>query len=958
MKSISKLKDEARKHEQREEWEKAIQAYLQVLRVADEEEAEVELPLYNRLGDLCVRLGRAEEAVRHYEQAADRYAEAGLYNNAIALCNKALRYSPDRLQLIRKLGQFSALQGFITDARRYFLDYAERQFNGGHVDDALTALEDFANVADDADVRELLGRRLHAHGRTVAAVAELQRAYAMRIQAGDTERAMALRTELQAMDPNAVIEDLPAGAPVRPAAPSVPDLPGFMEPDDADAVAAGVEESPADPLESPAAGAFGDDVAAADTGIEAGTSEIAGIESGPDSFASGAAVQDVEGLETTTFDFSEVAADSVPDLGIVRDDASLQEGDVISLPDEPVDGESTDLPLLGDDPFGDAGPPPAQQAPAETATAARQPEPPAPLDLGTSFSFELPGDEKTRTADADMDAGLFELPTLPGVDDAPTAAGADDDGIDLPALDGPAFDGADDFEATPLAWEPDPGPTFDLSAFQTDSAAFDLPTLDEPQPAATPDPPEADRAFDLPTLDEPDIDAPAAHGPAFDLPTLDDAPLPFDVPTPEEPDTGFDLPELEEPDTGVDLPELEAPDTDFDLPELEEPDTDFDLPELEEPDTELELPELEGPDTELELPELEEPEYEIDAAPGQDETETVVSASAPSAATGSPPESPQLPVEVPAIELPTWNLESPVEAEGAPATAAPETEWPEIADFEDPVDAASHSNAWLDDMEEPAAAVDPAAPVSEPSDWLQDIAEDEAAAAQQFATDASGDVFADDDSYGGGLAEADEAAAVGPAIEDVTRNADAAAAAAREMAATPTPDEYVDLGALLAEDSSEQTTRFKIQETSPTGDEDRDFAELLNQFKSKVHEHLPPEDAAAHYDLGLAFKEMGLIDEAIGEFQVALRAGHMRLQVYEELGGCFLMKEQYNIAEKVLTRALEMNFDDELELLGVYYHLGRAYEALGRRDQARDAYERVLGMDINFEDVTARLARL
>ena len=136
------------------------------------------------------------------------------------------------------------------------------------------------------------------------------------------------------------------------------------------------------------------------------------------------------------------------------------------------------------------------------------------------------------------------------------------------------------------------------------------------------------------------------------------------------------------------------------------------------------------------------------------------------------------------------------------------------------------------------------------------------------------------------------------------------------------------------------------------------FAELLSQFKQKVAAHVSSEDAAAHYDLGLAFKEMGLIDEAIGEFQIALRAGDMRLKVYEELGQCFLLKEQYNIAEKVLRRALEVGYRDELELLGVYYHLARAYEAVGKRDEARDAYERVLGLDINFRDVTARLARL
>ncbi|MEX0907857.1 MAG: hypothetical protein WD054_05960, partial [Gemmatimonadota bacterium] len=62
MKAISKLKDDARRHEQKEEWEKAIRVYLQVIQIGDEGEGEVELPLYNRVGDLCVRLGRLPEA--------------------------------------------------------------------------------------------------------------------------------------------------------------------------------------------------------------------------------------------------------------------------------------------------------------------------------------------------------------------------------------------------------------------------------------------------------------------------------------------------------------------------------------------------------------------------------------------------------------------------------------------------------------------------------------------------------------------------------------------------------------------------------------------------------------------------------------------------------------------------------------------------------------------------------
>src|SRR5688500_906565 len=70
MKQIAKLKDEARKYEQREEWDRAIQAYGEVLRLGEAGDgAELDLPLYNRVGDLYVRLGRSAEAVKYYEQA-------------------------------------------------------------------------------------------------------------------------------------------------------------------------------------------------------------------------------------------------------------------------------------------------------------------------------------------------------------------------------------------------------------------------------------------------------------------------------------------------------------------------------------------------------------------------------------------------------------------------------------------------------------------------------------------------------------------------------------------------------------------------------------------------------------------------------------------------------------------------------------------------------------------------
>ena len=57
-----------------------------------------------------------------------------------------------------------------------------------------------------------------------------------------------------------------------------------------------------------------------------------------------------------------------------------------------------------------------------------------------------------------------------------------------------------------------------------------------------------------------------------------------------------------------------------------------------------------------------------------------------------------------------------------------------------------------------------------------------------------------------------------------------------------------------------------VEEQEPSGDEEADFADMLRKFKQGVAENVDPEDYQSHYDLAIAFKEMGLLDEAIAEF--------------------------------------------------------------------------------------------
>ena len=169
-------------------------------------------------------------------------------------------------------------------------------------------------------------------------------------------------------------------------------------------------------------------------------------------------------------------------------------------------------------------------------------------------------------------------------------------------------------------------------------------------------------------------------------------------------------------------------------------------------------------------------------------------------------------------------------------------------------------------------------------------------------------------------------------------------------------DDLVNLGEWLRGDETQKSTRMVVPEQEPTGDEEADFQDMLRKFKQGIAENIDEEDHQSHYDLGVAYKEMGLVDEAIAEFQKALRAPTNRVPTYEALGACFIEKEQYAMAATLLARALTEKGVTDDSLVGVLYLLGRCAEARGQHDAALEYYQRVFVVDIQFRDVGERMA--
>lgn len=182
----------------------------------------------------------------------------------------------------------------------------------------------------------------------------------------------------------------------------------------------------------------------------------------------------------------------------------------------------------------------------------------------------------------------------------------------------------------------------------------------------------------------------------------------------------------------------------------------------------------------------------------------------------------------------------------------------------------------------------------------------------------------------------------------------------RARAASPSAEagEYVDLGQLIAEGEPPRVADPRMSvHAVPTGDEQADLEAIIDTFRRGVIENIEESDFESHYDLGVAFRQMGLLDEAVREFQLAARGSDQRDRAFELMGLCFMEKGMHSVAVNCFRRGIESERDPH-QALGLHYHLGRSLEELGDPRGAREEYERVVAVDLQFMDAAERLRKL
>ncbi|TMQ71366.1 MAG: tetratricopeptide repeat protein [Candidatus Eisenbacteria bacterium] len=136
-----------------------------------------------------------------------------------------------------------------------------------------------------------------------------------------------------------------------------------------------------------------------------------------------------------------------------------------------------------------------------------------------------------------------------------------------------------------------------------------------------------------------------------------------------------------------------------------------------------------------------------------------------------------------------------------------------------------------------------------------------------------------------------------------------------------------------------------------------DLGALLSEFQRGIEAQLSG-DAQGHYDLAMAYREMGLLDHAVESFRMALANPALAHRAAEMLGRCLLDQGRFDDAVGELSEALERPGLDVEGTLGLRYLLGLAHEAAGRPHEALAELERVFAQQPNYHDVAPKLRDL
>jgi tetratricopeptide (TPR) repeat protein len=137
-----------------------------------------------------------------------------------------------------------------------------------------------------------------------------------------------------------------------------------------------------------------------------------------------------------------------------------------------------------------------------------------------------------------------------------------------------------------------------------------------------------------------------------------------------------------------------------------------------------------------------------------------------------------------------------------------------------------------------------------------------------------------------------------------------------------------------------------------------DVEDVFAKFKEGVAKQISVDDAQAHYDLGVAYKEMALVEDAVREFGIAARDPRQQCVCQNMIGVIEIERGNLNGAIAAFLKGLDAPIRTPEQETTLEFEVGSAYEAKKMFREALDYYTRVRSKDPAFRDVQMRIERL
>ncbi len=171
----------------------------------------------------------------------------------------------------------------------------------------------------------------------------------------------------------------------------------------------------------------------------------------------------------------------------------------------------------------------------------------------------------------------------------------------------------------------------------------------------------------------------------------------------------------------------------------------------------------------------------------------------------------------------------------------------------------------------------------------------------------------------------------------------------------PPSTTFYDLTSIAEEEASAlEEILLSIEKRTSTTSE-RMLEEVLKEFKKGVDAHIGKEDYETRYNLGIAYKEMGLLDEAINEFLISVKSEDKTFESSVLVGNCFVEKGFFDQAIVWFNKALEVKGKKPEDYIAVKYELASIHEKMQNWSEAFRLYNEIQKSDPTYRDVSQKI---